>query len=473
MADNSDEILFTLRELLKTMRTGSIAGSGFYKDPKKTHTQKIAEDNRNSPESVASKQRIEKAIKEGTKALKDAFKSQENYGRDAKLAGAMFNNAVNKLSFKSFEELPKRITALTKDIGFEFKSTADVHRTLKQGTLENITAAKALHEQLIHLTQGSDEYNKKLIEIRQKWNQDASLLALPIKQLQELFEKFGKAVNTETQAIEEAAKKTNLMGWAFKIVEGAAILLGRSALDATAAMAKSGVEFKPLMEHSNLLGMSMEELAQLQNQNIQGIRSSGLSLTEFDENLIKSSWGLIEFTGSLPEGAKLTAGLFQSFRMLSNQTTNQLSHSIDQSSMIFKKMHDTVGETAEQFIALNQTIQSNSDIQVNMYRLNQAGRIQAMLQLQAQDAELRNMGLLDEEAKSVITTFAQLGAQGPKERRKQAAQLMAVGGALGMGDEARQLAMMLQRGDTSSPEFARLTGSIQRRAQAQYANVKG
>lgn len=471
--DNSDEILNTLRELLRAIRNGSIAGSGFYGDKKKTHKEIINNANKDPVKAAADRLRIEVAMKEGTKAIKEATKQQTINNNDMKVAGALFQNAVSKLSLKSFDELPKRINELTKDYAFNFQSTSDVQKALNKYTQENIEELKALHAEYVSGTVTQERMNEISDKLTKTWGDWHSVAVKSQRQLEEEALALKRAVLTDAKAIEDAAARTEAMSKAATYAEVALGYLGAQFIEATLAAGKFAVDIGPLYKDMKLLGMSAEELAALQNQNIQGIKGAGISLYDFDDRLKSGAFDLLQFTGSLPEGAKLTAGLFHSFRMLSNQTDKELSASLKQSATIFKEMHDTVGTTAEQFQHLTQALESNQDIQVNMYRLNSTERAQTLTRLQQQNQELRNLGLMDDEAKSVIATFAELGAEGPKERRKKAAQLMAVGGALGMGSQARQLATMIQAGDTSSPEFVRLSQEIQKRAQAQYANVKG
>jgi hypothetical protein len=135
-------------------------------------------------------------------------------------------------------------------------------------------------------------------------------------------------------------------------------------------------------------------------------------------------------------------------------------------------MHDTVGETVGKFMQMNGQLMSNQSIQTVMYRLNENRRTQTMLQLDETAAYLRTQGLLSHETTQVITEFARLSAQGPKQRLQESAQLRAVGGALGLHGTNR-LSQMLLLGQTSSPEFAKLALGLQKQLHREYAAAIG
>lgn len=471
MASTDEQILDTLQKMLAAMQGGSLAGGNFSKKTK-TNTEKFAESKKDPVKDAADRQRLEKAMNEGTKALKDAFKSQANYGRDAKLAGAMFQQAVGKLNLKGFDELPKRISALTKDIGLQFQTKADIDKALNRYSVQNIDAAKRLHESWLNMEAGSKEFNQALDQMTKMWGKDIDQLAKSHDQLAQDGEKFHKAIVKETIAIEQAAKANQTAAKAGTILAEILGYVGYQMLDATRASAKFGVEILPLAKDMKILGMSADELAEIQNKNVQAIRGAGVSFGDFDDMLISGAYQLAAFTGSMRDGAIIFGDAFRNFRMLSTSTKDQ-NKFITDTAKVYKFMHDTVGTTAQQFQELTSQLMSNTEVQVNMYRLNERQRTQAFQELLTQNALLKTYGLLEPEAQAVVQTFAQIGAQGPKERLKQAAQLQAVGGALGMGAQARQLAEFIRKGDTQNPDAIRLAHELQVGAQKQYANVKG
>lgn len=473
MSDADSPILIqTMRDLIRTIKDGSVAGGTFGGSKQKTNKEKFQESKKDPAKAAADRLRLEKAMKEGTKALKDTFKSTENYARDMKVASGMFQTAIGKLSLKAFDALPKKITALTSDLDFEFKTTADIQKTLRQGTVENITAMKALHAEMNRLTLGSEERDAVERQIQKNWNQDITLLALPTEKLQENFQNLGLIVNDTTKSIDSLASSSSTASKAGTILAEVLLFAAKRGIDATIASAKFGVEIAPLGEAMLLLGMSANEVAELQNKNIQAIRGAGLSFSDFDNMLISGAYQLAAYTGSMKDGAIIFGDAFRNFRMLSSASKDQ-NKFIDETAKIYKFMHETVGTTAEEFQQLTQTLMSSNEVQTNMYRLNEKQRTQAYLDLLTQDALLKTYGLLEPEAQAVVQTFAQIGAQGPKERLKQAAQLQAVGGALGMGKEAAQLAAYIRSGDTNNPEAIKLASQLQQGAQKQYANVKG
>lgn len=467
------ELVHTMQELIRTIRDNSLSG-GYSLNKQKTNTQTFADNNRDKDAAsrTADKQRLEKAMKEGTKALKDTFKSQENYGRDMKLAGSMFQTAVGKLSLKGFDELPKRINKLTQELGFQFQTKADIDKALNRYSQQNIDVAKKLHEEFLTLDAGTQKYNDTLTRMTRVWGEDISELAKTKQELISTGRALGQAVKKETLAIEQAAKDTQTASKATTILAEILGYVGYQMLDATRASAKFGVEILPLAEHMKVLGMSADELGEIQNKNIQAMRGAGLSFGDFDNMLISGAYDLAAFTGNMKDGALIAGDAFRNFRMLSSQTKDQ-NKFIDDTKKVFKFMHETVGTTAQQFQELTNQLMSNNEVQVNMYRLNERQRTQAFQELLTQDALLKTYGLLEPEAQAVVQTFAQLGAQGPKERLKQAAQLQAVGGALGLGNQTRQLADMIRKGDTNSPEAIKLAREIQQASQKQYASVKG
>lgn len=473
MSDVDSPILIkTMQDLIRTIKDGSLAGGDFNGKAKLTNQQKLKAQNVDPVKEAADRQRIEKAMKEGTKALKDAFKSQENYGRDMKLAGSLFQVAVGKLSLKAYDELPKRINKLTQDIGLQFQTKADIDKALNRYSEQNIDVAKKLHADFLTLDAGTKKYNDTLTMMQKIWGEDISELARTKEELQHTGEELGKAIRKETLAIEQAARDTTTASKATAVFAEILGYVAYQMLDATKASAKFGVEITPLALDMKKLGMSADELGEIQNKNIQAIRGAGISFGDFDKMLISGAYDLAAFTGSMKDGAIIFGDAFRNFRMLSSQTKNQ-NQFITDTAKAYKFMHETVGTTAQQFQELTQQLMNNNEVQINMYRLNERQRTQAFLELIQQDALLKTYGLLEPEAQAVVHTFAQIGAQGPKERLKQAAQLTAVGGALGLGNQARQLAELIRHGDTQTPEAVKLAREIQQAAQKQYANVKG
>lgn len=469
MADiDQRELVHTMQELIRAIRDNSLS-SGYSKT--KTNAEKFKEQAKDPIKDAADTQRVEKAMKEGTKALKDAFKNQEHYGRDMKLAGSFFQAAVGKLSTKAFDELPKRISKLTQDINLQFQTKADIDKALNRYSEQNIDAAKKLHDKFITLTAGTKKYNETLSMMTKVWGADISELARTKQELIKTGEDLGKAVRKETLAIEQAATNATVASKTGTVLAEILIYAGKQMLDATVASAKFGVEILPLAKDMKFLGMSADELGQIQNKNFQAIQQLKGGFTEFDSIIIKGAVDLAAFTGNLKDGAIIVGDAFRNFRMLSSQAKDQ-DKFIDETKKVFQFMHETVGTTAQQFQELTSQLMNNTDVQVNMYRLNERQRTQAFQELLQQNALLKTYGLLEPEAQAVVQTFAQIGAQGPKERLKQAAQLQAVGGALGLGRETAQLAAYIRSGDTNNPEAIKLAHIIQQRAQQQYANAK-
>ena len=472
MPDVSIQLQQTINQLSQTLQTlsNSIMSSTLIKP--KTHTALQKEAHVDPAREMADRQRIEKALKEGTKALKDTFKSQERYGTDMKITGELFKDAVSKISLKAFDQLPKHLSEIT---GKQFESMSQVYAALHKFTnytKDNIKAARQLHERMISLNSNMADYDQQYkllqvqiektgVSIEDLKDSDEALLAEGML----LGVGFNKLTHQMHGTITSSSRfKSALLALGAILVEA-----GVKALDALQAAWQMGVQFKHLAVQAPLLAMSFKDLAQIQNENLQGVRSSGISLGQFNTMLHHGAWGLLQFTGTLPEGTKLVAQTFHNFRMLSANTNIQNSW-MNQTIDVFKLMHITVGETAEQFMQMNSQLLSSQSIETIMYRLNESRRTQTMLEIDKTASYLRTQGLLQHETNQVIAKFAELGAQGPQQRLKEAMQLRAVGGALQLHGTYK-LSQMLMLGQVTSREFAKLALSVQKQLHEKYVHA--
>lgn len=441
---------------------------------------------------------LEKRMKENTDTMKYLVKNQtenmKNLNQYTAVAGKYFENTLQKFSAKQLDsEIPKQLTALLSNainsgLIEPLKSYEAVLRLNKRVQTDNIDAAIRYTEQLNALETSTESTAEKVADVRdalEKTGWTVDDLNEALKKCGGSTDKLKEDMGKVSATMAEAAVNEERMSIASKAATKALTVLG-SALVAGGALylntarsaAQYGTTFTNVIEsakNASLAGLNPGDLARLQHDQHQALNASNVSMETFQKQLVAGSWDLLQFTGNLGDGAKLTASFLGTFRSLSADTSKQDAFLKDQ-AQTFKTLNRTFSVTTEEFTSLNTMLMQSNDVQTSMYKLNQSQRVVAFKDLQQSYARLRSYGLLDEQAKKVTETLASLTGGKAQTRIEQAAKFQAVAGALGFGKEGAEAAAIIQRGARGQGDRARLaeiTAKVQRGISGRVSGAYG
>lgn len=176
------------------------------------------------------------------------------------------------------------------------------------------------------------------------------------------------------------------------------------------------------------LGMSAQELAELQNKHAHTIASSSSSYQEFVDTISKGATEMQHLTGTIADAGKLQA---QSYEYAKTLGADQDSF-IASMNKSFKTLHNSIGTTVEQFMNMNEQFMESSEIQAQLYKMDVRRRAGYFQELHVLHKRLVTMGLQDEAAVDMIKTMAGYGKEKPLERIKKAAGMRVLGTNLGI-----------------------------------------
>ena len=224
-----------------------------------------------------------------------------------------------------------------------------------------------------------------------------------------------------------------------------------------------------------LMGLSPEELSELQAKHKQAIMATSQSYSKFNEAIKTNYIEMVAFTGGLKESVQLNASLVTLQRNLGD-TTGKMTGFLTSQQDRFKNWNRVFSITAEQFSEMNNQLLQSQTIRTQLFKLNMNQRRAYFEETQQTYERLRVNGLMHEQALRVIDAFASIGAESPRERMKKAARLQAVMGGLGMGTEGQEAAKLMRRGlrgEGDQERFAELMKQAQMKVSEQMAGSIG
>jgi hypothetical protein len=400
---------------------------------------------------------LSKTLQDHTSAVKYFVKDQAKSMKDLSTYNAasakLFQNSIQQFSATQLNvALPKKIAGMFDEtLTGPMNDFADVLRLTNAMQTKNIERGVELFLQYQNVTgESADEIAKKQAVLREQIEGtgqnfealDAALKASggdAAQATEDLKKKYAEIAKLFADtALKQQQLQLKTDAWISNLTKFAGVLLAGASiyLDSARASAKFGTQTGALTPfQAAAAGMSVEQLAQVQNEQVQAIHSSNMSFSEFNTTIDKGAWNLLQFTGNLADGAKLTANFLGTFRSLSNNT-NQQNGFMEQQAALFGRMNREFGETAEQFAAFNTQLVNNQGIQTAIYKLNQNQRVALVQDLQLQYEKLRTDGLTEEQAKKVIDALAQLAGETTLTRFQQGAQAQGILGALGVSNAA-------------------------------------
>ncbi len=414
--------------------------------------------------------------KHSTVLAKDFEKAVGTLDRDfnlySKLVSSSFNDAVGKLNYENLELLPEVLgDAINRIPLFEKENISTVEDMFE--FFESIADKKALlesneiQEYANNQTQETADSLELLSRIARREGISVETLyknrAKLIEQVK-LGTEVQKVANEAARGawIGQLADKGETLKKKFDKLSVAVKETAKAFEDVVAPTLKFGVDWTESLT-AFMAGMSPEELAKNTAEYRQSIRAAGMSAEEFRDMTETGTFGLTEFTGSLKDAVRVQSSAFEAARRMGVSNAN-MGAFMEQQVKSFEKFNTAFSVTADEFINMNKQIRDSSEINAQMYRLNQKQRANAHLEIQQTILNLRTMGLLQEQAMKVVEAMSAIGAKSPKERMKQAARLQAVGGAMGFGAESALAADIMRRGfkrEGDRERFAELQRTMQ------------
>jgi len=428
---------------------------------------------------IAQEMKLKKAEAELNKATMKTFSSasqrigtfSKDIGIHSKLLASSFMDAVDKLDYANFEMVPETLQKHLKQTEMFSKTVirgnADVMKFVKEVSnaaeiveLLNKMDTASFEERQVYAAQVKrlaaqegkslhrviverKKYEKKLkegIKIQQKMNDKMrggfmGRLGDSMSRLTDKFASLGTVIAGLTHAFGEAARP--------------AARFGTEVSDSLTAF---------------MAGMNPEEMAQNMAEYRQTINASGLGMDGFREVTEQGSLALTGWTGELRDAVRVQASAFGMAQRFGAGNQAQMQAFMDTQVRTFKQFNEVFSMTAEEFVQMNKQLESSQAVNEQIYRLNRQQRVQHAQEIQQTVLRLRTFGLMQEQAMKVVDAMAALGAKSPKERLKEAAKLQAVGGALGFGQAAEEMAVIMRRGMRGEGDYERFA-ELQKEAQ--------
>lgn len=477
-----DTLVTTLRELNKTMnrltRSGSLgAGTGTITGLRGFSGMRAGSSVDVMAKQIAEEKALTKATKDSYTALKALKASLDGapsafdntLKNQAELTSRLMNSAIDRLSYDELAKLPeafekqleRNTDAVTKHMRGQFRTLDDLLRLpLRARKLEDEAT-------LERLDQIREEYKQsgENIATAEKLNDELKHLGLTVNELGDSNEEVIKQTKVALETLGETSIKTghSVKGLLARLTKIAGGVAAASApwIHLARVTSRLGGDFDAVSHV--LMGMSPEELIQLQQDHRQAILSSNLTMDQFNEKVKEGASGLISYTGSLKDGIRVNAANLDNARFLGVEQQNQTTFMGKQTDM-FKFLNRVVGTTAEEFTEMNKRLLQSESVRSNLYRLNVQQRSAYIEDLQLTRQRLVQGGMMMEQAERMTEVFAEIGAKSPRERLKEAAKLQAIAGAMGLGGISAEAGAIVRRAGRGKGDTERMI-EIQKQLQ--------
>lgn len=445
-------------------------------------------EDKNTIKAIATNTLLNATMKSNTDTvkylIKDSKKNMQDLGKYTQMSAMYFKSAIKDFSVKQLDNvLPKKLNSyledhIAKGIVPQLKTFEDVIKLQRRANIQNIDAAIALAREYGNATTSVARQTHIRDTIEQKTGFNLNELGQAVrddgKALKEHAGEVSKGMAEFAANMHQAEANWAKLTKAGEILAGVAIALGVDLYKTAIAAQKYGTEVTlATIKQAAYAGMTGEQLIKTQNENIQSIHASGMTFDAFNQKLEDGAKNLLAWTGNLGEGAKLTAGVFNTFRTLSANGKDLSGFEQDQVKR-FQFMNRTLGVTAEQFTQMNDDLMNNSNVQAEMYKVSSAQRVNLLKGMQLQVQQLALDGLTVEQSKKLVESLSEITGGKAKERYTEAAKVQGVLGALGLGKEGQTAAAIIRKGQNASPaemkELADIQAQAQRSVASKYAN---
>lgn len=436
--------------------------------------------NKTEAERLALQQKITKAEKDMARDSQLMYRSFK--GRLDKFAGNLelssnlitnaFTNAAEALDYDNFELLPTAMQAefakagdVVKQLGVQAGRSAADMLTVNQ----HIDEMTAILEEHKNATEWSAEATEKLSQIADHTGVSFAELADDASVLQRNLVEANEARAELTRKMrggEFGDFADTVRGMSNKLAQFGVVVSGLTHAFGEAARPafRFGTEIGDSLT-AFMAGMNPEEMAQNMAEYRQTINASGMGMDGFRDVTEKGTLALSGWTGELRDAVRVQASAFGMAQRFGAANQSQIQSFMDTQVRTFKQFNSVFSMTAEEFVAMNKQLESSQSVNEQIYRLNRQQRVQHAQEIQQTVLRLRTMGLMQEQAMKVVDAMAAIGAKSPKERMKEAAKLQAVGGALGFGQAAEEMATIMRRGMRGEGDYERFA-ELQKEAQS-------
>lgn len=449
MATTNEAVLAELKQINRTMKGGSSLRMGGSSMDDATGKAIMAQKRQTEAYGDSTK-----GILSNMSAMKKLSKNVESFADMTGLAEQQMKDMVENMDAGELKNAAQTFRKNLKASGSEWvrniaaqvntgEDFIEMQKLMTEGMVEEFEAAQILYK-------GDAKAKIKAINILNKYGMEVDDLAKESKELKEELKEVAMAADaTHRETVVLPASIKNLV----KGAGAAATALATVALKATESAARTGTQMETL--DALIMGMSPEELNQLQAQHRQTMLASNMTFDEFNEKVGQNRVEMIEFTGSLRDAVRMNAQAIEQAKLLGQESGKAMKQQQEQ----FKRFNRALSMSAEQFMELNSQLMDSTHVQSQLYRISFKQRAAYMEDLRNTYEKLRLDGLTHEQAQKMLETFEQIGAKSPRERMKEAAKLQAVMGAMGMGAAGAEAGQLLRgglRGEGDKQRFAEI-----------------
>ena len=258
-----------------------------------------------------------------------------------------------------------------------------------------------------------------------------------------ILNNFDKTVVSASKSLSEIqASGGSMLPPMFEAVKriGSAIIgLAEPIYEATKQAGKFGVSLDPYT--AALTGLTLHELPELQGKFKQTSLSIGgtAEMNKVLLNSIEAADGkFVLLAGGLGNLSKSIFAMTDNVRSFGDTSVKTESAVLDELKM-FDKFQNQMGMTTDQFNEMTSELIQDSDIREQLMKMDKSQRKSYIDNARLRMLEANAMGLTRDQALSAAKALATIQGQDPMDRIKEASKVLALGGALGMNKEARQI----------------------------------
>lgn len=445
-------------------------------------TNKIA---RNTPQ-------LEQALRESTKRLvgaqDDVVSSYEaeleaRRGWNTKEAKELKSHLVNlrrieEAATKAKEEHAKRTDKISDELQKIEKKLKDVKIDEPGTTKKQRVAAKAQKEELDSrkralLEQQALAQQEHQVAIQAAEQAAARRGAIENTQLRKTAA-WGDAFRSKLQSTAQNALQGALSSFTFSKALKDVVLTARDATEHGMKTGGYGIGITPESMGGGKFnvaamaqyGMNSAEAIKMQAEQRKVIVSTRAGMNEFMDGLKEAHE---QFADTIADPAERTKVAIDSMA-IANKAGIRMSK--QQSTMFLnssKQFSKYTGKSASEFTDAVGEIINSSEVQNQLATTTNEGQRKAILDgIHTQIAHNSALGISIEQTKAMAKAMAEVTSKKPEDVIKDTANLQALGGALGMGKQAKELAQLQNLREDASPEQRARMAELQSEMRNKY-----
>lgn len=289
-------------------------------------------------------------------------------------------------------------------------------------------------------------------------------------------EALGERLEGNTEAQEDNTDQIKrssgrLADFAEKVVGGTlSFTVLTRAINEFSQAYKQGFNWNAMSDTINAalqMGMSPKDMMDFQKRfrTVSNTFAGGIS--EFNDTVAASNKEWLHYTGSLKDAA-VAQGEFYSLALSMGIGAKDMKSAVGGMFGQFKKLQAATSATAEEFVATQKSLMSEQIIRGKLVGLQAKERTNYMQKLTDQSYMFQTLGLQKEAAESLVKALEQQSGKGAITRISEGAQMNALAGILGMGQNGgrlRELSMKRNRSESENKEFTDLAAEMSRRIE--------